>query len=45
MIARDDTYFSCFVVVFGYNAIVKFSGWNTEELPDAEFIKLGIWSK
>lgn len=30
-----DTYFSCFGVVFGYNAIVKFSGWNTEELPDA----------
>lgn len=35
MIARDDTYFSCLGVVFGYNAIVKFSGWNTEELSDS----------
>ncbi len=33
-----DIYFSCFGVIFGYNAIVKFSGWNTEELPD-----VGSW--
>lgn len=39
MIARDDTYFSCFGVVFGYNAIVKFLGWNTEELPDCRIYK------
>lgn len=33
-----DIYFSCFGMVFGYNAIVKFSGWNTEELPE-----VGSW--
>ena len=33
-----DIYFSCFGMVFGYNAIIKFSGWNTEELPE-----VGSW--
>lgn len=33
-----DIYFSCFGMVFGYNAIVKFSGCNTEELPE-----VGSW--
>lgn len=35
---NENVYHSCFGNIAGYNAIVKFSGWNTEELPD-----VGSW--